>query len=166
MVAMSNLWRDVNMWNLHLNLTQDVGHGITIIFLCCVLVIVACFIDLWTGIDAARKNKEKISSKALRRTVAKMIDYLRVIIMGVLIDVLGLSFPWYSIPYCAVICALGIIIIEGKSVLENFNKKKSAAAKVVDVIEAIVNATDNDTAEKIIKAIKSDSKIREDLKKE
>lgn len=148
------------MWNFHLNLTQDVGHGITIIFMCCILVIAACFIDLWTGIDAARKNKETIKSKALRRTVAKIIDYLRVIMFGVLIDVLGLSFPWYAIPYCAVVCALGILIIEGKSVLENFQKKKSAAAKVVDVIETIVNCTDNETAEKIIKAIKDDSKAR------
>ena len=79
---------------------------------------------------------------------------------GVLIDVLGLSFPWYAIPYCAVICALGILIIEGKSVLENFHKKKSAAAKVMDVIETIINCTDNETAEKIIKAIKDDGKTR------
>lgn len=152
------------MWNLHLNLTQDIGHGITIIFLCCILVIVACFIDLWTGIDAARKNKETIKSKALRRTVAKIIDYLRVIMFGVLIDVLGLSFPWYAIPYCAIVCALGILIIEGKSVLENFHKKKSSAAKVIDVIETIVNCTDNETAEKIIKAIKDDSKSRRDIR--
>ena len=152
------------MWNLHLNLTQDIGHGITIIFLCCILVIVACFIDLWTGIDAARKNKETIKSKALRRTVAKIIDYLRVIMFGVLIDVLGLSFPWYAIPYCAIVCALGILIIEGKSVLENFHKKKSSAAKVIDVIETIVNCTDNETAEKIIKAIKDDGKIRKEIK--
>ena len=55
------------MWNFHLNLTQDIGHGVTIIFMSCVLIIVACFIDLWTGIDAAKKNKEKIRSKALRR---------------------------------------------------------------------------------------------------
>lgn len=150
------------MWNFHLNLTQDVGHGITIIFMCCILVIVACFIDLWTGVDAARKNKEQISSNALRRTVAKIIDYLRVIVCAVLIDVLGLSFPWYAIPYCAVICTLGILIIEGKSVLENFNKKKSAAAKVIDVIETIVNCTDNETAEKIIKAIKADNKVRKE----
>lgn len=148
------------MWNFHLNLTQDVGHGITIIFMCCIITIAACFIDLWTGIDAARKNKETIRSKALRRTVAKIIDYLRVIVFGVLIDVLGLSFTWYVIPYCAVICTLGILIIEGKSVLENFHKKKSAAAKVVDVIETIVNCTDNETAEKIIKAIKDDGKKR------
>lgn len=148
------------MWNLHLNLTQDIGHGITIIFLCCVLVIVACFIDLWTGIDAARTNKEKIRSKALRRTVAKVLDYLRVVAFGVLIDVLGLAFPWYAIPYLAIICTLGILIIEGKSVLENFQKKKSSAAQVVDVIETIINCTDNETAEKIIKAIKDDGKLR------
>jgi ABC-type bacteriocin/lantibiotic exporter with double-glycine peptidase domain len=133
--------------------------------MCCILVIAACFIDLWTGIDAARKNKETIRSKALRRTMAKIIDYLRVIVFGVLIDVLGLSFTWYVIPYCAVICTLGILIIEGKSVLENFHKKKSAAAKVVDVIETIINCTDNETAEKIIKAIKDDGKKRKDIDK-
>lgn len=150
------------MWDLHLNLTQDIGHGVTIIFLCCVLIIVACLIDLWTGIDAARKNREKIRSKALRRTVAKILDYLRVVIFGVLIDILGLSFPWYAVPYCAIICTLGILIIEGKSVLENLQKKKSSAAKVMDVIQTIVECTDNETAEKIIKAIKADGKIREE----
>ena len=148
------------MWNLHLNLTQDIGHGITIIFMCCILVIVACFIDLWTGIDAARKNKEKISSKALRRTISKVLDYLRVIIFGVLIDVLGLTFPWYIIPYCAIVCTLGILIIEGKSVLENFHKKKSSAAQVAEMAEKIVECFDNETAEKIIKAIKSDGDLR------
>lgn len=148
------------MWDFHLNLTQDIGHGVTIIFLCCILVIVACFIDLWTGIDAARKNREKIRSKALRRTVAKILDYLRVVIFGVLIDVLGLAFPWYAIPYIAIVCTLGILVIEGKSVLENLQKKKSSAAKVVDVIQTIIECTDNETAEKIIKAIKADGELR------
>lgn len=152
------------MWNLHLNLTQDIGHGITIIFMCFVLVIVACLIDLWTGVDAARKNREKIRSKILRRTVTKILDYVRVIIVGVLIDILGLSFTWYAMPYCAVVVTLGILIIEAKSVLENFHKKKSSAAQVVDIIEAIVEATDNDTAEKIIKAIKDDGKLRKEGK--
>lgn len=130
--------------------------------MCCILVIVACFIDLWTGIDAARKNREKICSKALRRTIAKVLDYLRVIVFGVLIDLLGLSFPWYAVPYMAIVCTFGILVIEGKSVLENFHKKKSSAAKVVDIIQAIVDATDNETAEKIIKAIKADDKMRKE----
>lgn len=140
--------------NLHLNITQDIGHGVTIIFICFVLVIIACLIDLWTGIEAARKNKETIRSRILRRTVNKVIDYLRVIVFAVLIDILGLCFPWYAIPYCAAVCTLGILIIEGKSVLENFRKKKSSAAKVAEVAEAIVECLDKDTAERIIRAIK------------
>jgi hypothetical protein len=132
--------------------------------MCCILIIAACLIDLWTGIDAAKKNKERIRSKALRRTVVKVIDYLRVVVFGVLVDVLGLAFPWYSIPYFAIICALGILVIEGKSVLENLQKKRSSAAQVVDIIQAIVEATDNDTAEKIIKAIKDDGKLRKNAK--
>lgn len=146
--------------NLHLNLTQDLGHGVTIIFLCCVLVVVACLIDLWTGVDAARKNRETIKSRILRRTVAKILDYLRVVVFGVLIDVLGLAFPWYAIPYCAIVCTLGILLIEGKSVIENYHKSRSSAAKVVDVIAQIIECGDNETAEKLIKAIKDDSTSR------
>lgn len=143
--------------NLHLTLTQDIGHGITLIFICCVLVIAACLIDLWTGVDAARKNKERIKSRILRRTVSKILDYLRVVVFGVLIDILGLAFPWYAIPYAALVVTLGILLIEGKSVIENYQKSRSAAAKVVDMISTIIECADNDTAEKIIRAIKDDS---------
>lgn len=143
--------------NLHLNITQDIGHGITIIFVCFVLIIVACLIDLWTGVDAARKNKEKIKSRILRRTVAKILDYLRVVVFGTLIDILGLAFPWYAIPYAAIVVTLGTLLIEGKSVIENYQKSRSSAAKVVDMAERIVGCVDNDTAQKIIKAIKEDS---------
>ncbi len=139
---------------LHLNITQDVGHGVTIIFICCILVIIATLIDLWTGLDAARKNHEPIRSKALRRTVNKALDYLRVIIFGVLIDILGLCFPWYAIPYCAILVTLGILTIEGKSVLENFRKKKSNAADIMEVIGEILECADSDTAQKIIKKLK------------
>ena len=145
------------MWNLQLNLTQDIGHGVTIIFMCCVLIIAACLIDLWTGVDAAKKNKERIKSRILRRTVAKILDYLRVVVFGVLIDVLGLAFPWYAIPYAALLVTLGILLIEGKSVIENYNKSRSSAAKVIDMIQTIIDCGDNDTAEKIIRAIKDDS---------
>jgi RNA polymerase sigma-54 factor len=107
--------------------------------------------------DFTRKNKEKIKSRILRRTVAKILDYLRVVVFGVLIDVLGLAFPWYAIPYAALVVTLGILLIEGKSVIENYQKARSSAAKVVDMIQTIVECGDNDTAEKIIKAIKADS---------
>ena len=36
---------------IHLNITQDITHGTTIIFICAILTIVASFIDMWTGLD-------------------------------------------------------------------------------------------------------------------
>lgn len=137
-----------------LNVTQDLKHGMTIIFICCILVFVASFIDMWTGIDAARVNKEPVSSKALRKTVAKIIDYLRVVIFSVLIDVLGLCFTWYVIPYCAIIATLGILLIEFRSVIENSKKKKSHAGEVAEVVAKIIECAKEKDAEELIKMIK------------
>ena len=141
-------------FTLHFNVAQDIGHWVMSIFICCVLVIIATLIDLWTGVDAGRKNHEQIRSKMLRRTVTKNLDYLRVVIFAVLIDVLGLCFPWYVIPYAAVIVTLGILVIEGKSVLENYKKKKSNAADIGEVIEEILKCADSDTAKKKKKKLK------------
>lgn len=139
---------------LRLNITQDIHHGATIIFICCVLIIIASFIDMWTGIDAARANKEPIRSRALRKTVSKIIDYLRVVFFAVLIDVLGLFFPWYAIPYCVIIGTLGILLIEFRSVIENSKKKRSQAGEVVDMVARIIECATDKDAEKIIEFIK------------
>lgn len=134
--------------------------GSVIIFVCAVLVMAAAFIDMWTGIEAARANKERISSRGLRKTVAKIVDYLRVVMFAVLIDVLGLFFPWYELPYFAVASTLGILLIEGRSVLENFRRKRSHAASVVEVIGRIIEATSADEAEAIIRLLREEGKVR------
>ena len=140
---------------LHLNTTQDVGHGVTVIFICCVIIIFAVLIDLDTGVRAARKNKEKIQSRILRRTIAKIVDYFRVLAFGVMIDVLGLSFVWYNIPYCAVLVTVGVVCVEAKSVLENYHKSKSAARELPNVLAEIISCVNSEDAEKIVKMIKS-----------
>lgn len=146
----------------HLNITQDVGHGMTIIFGCCVIIIIAVLFDLETGVKAARKNREKIRSHRLRRTVAKILDYLRVLLFGVMIDMLGLAFPWYAIPYCAILVTLGVVLIEGKSMLENYHKMKSAAAALPQVIADIVECGDTEKAKRLIDLIKSDEYLKKD----
>lgn len=137
------------------------SYNTAVIFVCCILIIFAALIDLWTGIDAARANKERIRSKALRRTVTKTIDYLRVVLFGVLIDVLGLFFPWYALPYCALLCTLGVLLIEGRSVLENLRKKKSHAADIASMVGKIVQCIDEKDAQKIISELKVTSKKSE-----
>ncbi len=142
------------MENFGAYITQDVTRGITIIFVCCILVIAAALIDMWTGVDAARANRERIRSHSLRKTVRKVIDYLRIIIFAVLIDILGLFFPWYELPYACVVVTLGVLLIEGKSVIENLKKKRSSAAQVVDIVGKIVECADEKDAKKLIALIK------------
>lgn len=139
-------------------IVQDIRGGITIIFICSLLICIACLMDMWTGIDAARANKEKIRSKPLRKTGMKIVDYFRLIIIFVLIDILGLCFPWYNLPYGAVIGTAGVLFVEGFSVVENLRRKRSHAAEVADVAAKIVKCLTTEDAEKIIKMIKEEKK--------
>jgi hypothetical protein len=139
-------------------IVQDIRGGITIIFICSILICIACLMDMWTGIDAARANKEKIRSKPLRKTGMKIVDYFRLIIIFVLIDILGLCFPWYNLPYGAIIGTAGVLFVEGFSVVENLRRKRSHAAEVADVAAKIVKCLTTEDAEKIIKMIKEEKK--------
>ena len=139
-------------------IVQDIRGGVTIIFICSMLICIACLMDMWTGIDAARANKEKIRSKPLRKTGVKIVDYFRLIIIFVLIDILGLCFPWYNLPYGAIIGTAGVLFVEGFSVVENLRRKRSHAAEVADVAAKIVKCLTTEDAEKIIKMIKEEKK--------
>lgn len=140
----------------------DVLRSIYIIFVCCVLILAAAMLDMWTGVDAARVNKEKIRSHSLRKTVRKVVDYLRIVIFAVLIDILGFFFPWYGFPYCVAVCTLGVLLIEGKSVIENLRKKRSNAAYVMDMVQKIITCANDKDAQKLISAIKANQiKIEE-----
>lgn len=140
------------------NIKQDVLLWVMVAFTCCVIVWLAALIDLWTGVEAARANKEPISSHALRRTVAKVIDYLRVMLFCGLIDTLGLFFSWYLLPYFLIVCTLGVLLIEGRSVIENSRKKKSHAADILNAVEDIIKAATQQDAERIIKQLKETGK--------
>lgn len=150
---------------LHLNITQDLGNGITIIFICCIMIIFAVLLDLNTGINAAKKAKERIKSRILRRTITKIVDYYRLLMFGVMIDVLGLAFVWYNIPYVAILVTFGVIIIEAKSVLENYHKSKSAAREIPETIMQIIKCANKEDAAKIVEFIKQnndESKVNTD----
>jgi membrane protein required for beta-lactamase induction len=141
-----------------LNITQDIGHGMTLIFICAIAILLAVLIDLSTGVERAKKCKEKIRSHILRRTISKVVDYYRLLFFGVIIDVLGLAFVWYNMPYCAVLVAVGVVLIEAKSVLENYQKMKSAARDMPDVVKQIIEAVTDKDANKVIELIKDNEK--------
>lgn len=133
---------------------HDIQSGMTIIFACLVLICIACLIDMWTAIDAARANKERIRSKPLRKTGVKIVDYFRLLMFFVMIDLLGLCFVWYNMPYGAIIGTVGVLAVEGVSVVENFRRKRSHAAEVAEVVSKIVSCVTKEEAEKIIIALR------------
>lgn len=74
--------------------------------------------DMVTGILAARKRGENITSAAMRRTVSKMFVYQLVVISGFLLD-------HYLLTGTIIIPKIvaGVIgMVEFKSILENVNK--------------------------------------------
>ena len=133
---------------------------IVVMFTCCISITIASFVDMWSGIDAARANHERIDSKGLRRTISKVVDYLRVLIFGALIDGLGLFFTWYVAPYAMILITVGIIVIECRSVMENSRKKKSHAADIADVVKQIIECADEKDAKKLVTLIKDKKKSK------
>lgn len=133
---------------------QDVSIGITIVFVCCVFIIIATLLDLWTAAEAVKARKEKLSSHPILRTGRKIIDYLRLVFFVLMIDVLGLlCFSFYGIPYFVVIITMGILLREGLSMKENYKLKKSSAIEAVNIAAEIIKCITKEDAEKIIKYI-------------
>jgi hypothetical protein len=130
------------------------GHGLTLIFLCFVVIFIAVLIDFSAGYKAAKVCKEPIKSRLLRRTVSKVTDYYHFLIVGVLVDVLGLAFPWYSIPFAAVIVSISVVMIEGWSVIEKFKKMKSSAADIPKMAQRIVDVKNITDAVELIGEVK------------
>ena len=125
----------------HLNVTQDIGHGLTLIFMCFVIIFAAVIVDFCAGYKAAKVCKEPIKSKLLRRTVSKTTDYYLFLVIGILVDLLGLAFPSYSMPFAAVVVSISVVLIEGWSVVEKFKKMKSSAADIPIMAQRVVDTT-------------------------
>ena len=124
-----------------------------VIFIIWLLMIFACLIDFWAGVSTARALKQKLNSHGFRKTIEKIADYFKVLLVGLMIDLLGSIFTWYEFPYASMLFCLAVLIIEGKSVMENVKRKKARAGKIEEVIKEIISATTSDDAQLIFTKI-------------
>ena len=106
----------------------------------CILVIVAIMLDLWDGVYTAKTTGERVHSHKLRATIKKMSEYWRFIIIGFLVDCLGIFFNFYVLPFVVVVFGVGLIIVEAKSMFEHATHRKSHAAQLPDILKKIVAA--------------------------
>lgn len=101
-----------------------------------VAVAVAVALDMWTGVDCARKRGEKVMSDGLRRTISKMGDYWRVQGFGIVTDILLSMYLDY--PIATIVITLGEVLIEFKSVLENYRRAGIPAGKVDEAAKTVL----------------------------
>lgn len=117
------------------------------------LVIVAILIDLWDGVYTAKCRQERIHSHKLRETVAKISEYWRLMLVGFVVDTVGVLFPWWLLPYLSIILCIGLVGVEAKSIMEHARKRKSHTLEMSDVYDAIIKAASRKDARKAIEAI-------------
>lgn len=126
---------------------------VIIIMACWIMMVSSCFVDLWSGRNTAQFLGEKLESHKYRRTVIKIGDYSRVMVFGFMFDCLGMLLPFYILPFGTMLCTTGVILIEGKSVLENLARKKAHAADIPEVIKKIIQAASTKDAESILEQL-------------
>lgn len=120
-----------------------------------ILVIVAIMLDLWDGVHTARKTGKRVHSHKLRVTIAKISEYWRFILIGFLVDCLGIFFSFYFMPFVAVVFGAGLIVVEAKSMFEHAGERKSHIRELPDVIHSIIECAHEKDARKIIEEIQS-----------
>jgi hypothetical protein len=126
-----------------------------IVLICWTFMVIACLIDFWSGTDTAKALGEKLISHGFRRTITKMGDYVRVMFFALMFDMLGSLLPFYKIPFVTILATIAVVIIEGKSVIENSRRKKAHAADIPDIVKQIIHATTAKQGHEIIGIIQN-----------
>lgn len=121
----------------------------------CLLVITAILLDLWDGVHTAKKTNQRVHSHKLRVTTAKMSEYFRFILIGFLVDCLGLLFSVYAMPFVVILFGVGLIVVEAKSMFEHANRRKSHMTQLPDIIRGIVECAHDKDAKKLVEQIQS-----------
>ncbi len=70
----------------------------------------------------------------------KIGDYIRVMLFALMFDTLASFFSAYSLPCASMLAAAAAIFIEGYSVRENAQRKKSGADIMIDIAQATAKA--------------------------
>lgn len=116
-------------------------------------VVAAVLIDFFDGIYTAKKLKQKLQSNRYRRTINKIAEYWRALLLAIVFDSVLMLTPWYAFSYATLAVTLALIIVEGSSLREHYKRRKSALAELPGLIRDIVSCTTERDAGKLIETI-------------
>ncbi len=130
---------------------KDMIIVIWIAFAMYALVFLAVLADLWSGVQKAKKRGKIRTSYGFRRTVEKMLKYYNLLIILSIIDCMQIVCVWYLdtyysftipiVPIITIIGAIGVGLIELKSIYEKADDKE--LRKITELTGAIVSNRDD-----------------------
>ncbi len=127
-----------------------------------IIPLIAYFVDFWTGVEGAKAQGERIHSSGLRKTFNKVGEYWRFQLMALLIDLVGSLLPFYELPYVSMIATISIVLVEFRSVRENFKKKKSGIIDAMNIseniLQQVIKASDSKAAKAVIENLLKQNK--------
>lgn len=134
-----------------------------------VLVLLAVAADLWSGVRKARQRGEARRSKALRLTIDKLCRYYNALFALTVIDVMQMAaveylrvtygYPLPLFPLLTLIGAVGIAIIEVRSIHEKAEEKHQAEAEaaVRTLADCLSRLADRGVVDKIVDVIEKEA---------
>lgn len=131
-----------------------------ITFFIYVLVLLAILADLWSGVRKAKRNGVARSSYGFKRTIDKIARYYNVMLALSVIDAMQMASIWYlekyygyhwpMFPVITLMGAIGICLIEIKSIYEKA-EDKVRIENVAKMAGKII--TNKDDISEIVKAV-------------
>ncbi|WP_185210836.1 hypothetical protein [Elizabethkingia meningoseptica] len=130
--------------------------------------------DLWSGLRKAKKNRVVRSSYGLRRTVDKLGRYYNIMFPLLVLDAMQITAIWYLeefygykiplFPFISLIGAIGLSIIEIKSIYEKAEDKQrfhEAGALITSIAK---NRTDIEQIAKEVQEYMNNQKQKDNEK--
>jgi hypothetical protein len=98
-------------------------------------VFVSVLIDLFFGVKRAKRLKIVRTSFGYRRTITKLTSYFGLMLMLSIADIAASVV--FKMPYFTVTGAIGIVIVEAKSVFENLKQQEKGVEEVQKTLQKL-----------------------------
>jgi len=124
-------------------MTKDWGNLnalLTVLVVLYTCVFLSVLIDLYFGVRRAKRLKIVRTSSGYRRTISKLTNYFGLMLMLSIADVVVSVV--FKMPYFTVAGAIGIVLVEAKSVFENLKQQEKNIAEVQSMLLKILEHKD------------------------
>ncbi|MFZ6038686.1 MAG: phage holin family protein [Bacteroidota bacterium] len=130
---------------------QELLAVVSVLYVC---VFVAVVIDLFFGVRRAKQLNIVRTSFGYRRTISKLTNYFGLMLMLSIADIVASVV--FKMPYFTVAGAIGIVLVEAKSVFENLKQQEKSIAEVQSVLLKILE--NKDEIQNILALLNADKK--------